>query len=48
MRPDSLERYRKMGHLVTSPGTLPWGELVGSYGQLLLVPLQVMATPSMC
>jgi len=45
MMAHSPEHYRKMGRLVAEAGTLPWQELVDSYGQLLMDGLREMATP---
>ncbi|MEZ5332579.1 MAG: DUF523 and DUF1722 domain-containing protein [Thermoanaerobaculia bacterium] len=39
----SPEHYRAMGRLVADSGTLPWGELTGSYARLLAEALAVPA-----
>jgi uncharacterized protein YbgA (DUF1722 family) len=44
MMAHSPEHYRKMGRLVAQAGSLPWQELVDTYGLLLMDGLQVMAT----
>jgi uncharacterized protein YbgA (DUF1722 family)/uncharacterized protein YbbK (DUF523 family) len=44
MMAHSPEHYRKMGRLVAQAGSLPWQELVDTYGLLLMDGLRVMAT----
>jgi uncharacterized protein YbgA (DUF1722 family)/uncharacterized protein YbbK (DUF523 family) len=41
----SPKHYREMGQLVAQAGTLPWNELVDTYGRQLTEGLKVLATP---
>jgi uncharacterized protein YbgA (DUF1722 family)/uncharacterized protein YbbK (DUF523 family) len=41
----SPSHYQEMGRLVAQAGTLPWEELVETYGHSLMEGLQVMTTP---
>ena len=41
----SPAHYQEMGRLVAQAGTLPWTELVETYGRLLMEGLEVLGTP---
>jgi uncharacterized protein YbgA (DUF1722 family) len=41
----SPAHYQEMGRLVAQAGTLPWEELAGTYGGLLMGGLAVLGTP---
>jgi len=41
----SPSHYQEMGRLVAQAGSLPWEELVGTYGRLLMEGLTVLGTP---
>jgi uncharacterized protein YbgA (DUF1722 family) len=44
MMAHSPQNYREMGRLVAQAGTVPWQELVETYGRLLMEGLKVLAT----
>ena len=41
----SPSHYQEMGRLVAQAGSLPWEELVETYGRLLMEGLEVLGTP---
>jgi uncharacterized protein YbgA (DUF1722 family) len=41
----SPSHYQEMGRLVAQAGSLPWEEMVETYGRLLMEGLKVLGTP---